>query len=111
MGEIESYGIKGWILTNTLAGAYKNRSMGGYSGSVLTEYSRHILKEARSITQLPIISVGGIMDEKEFMTRIKMGASLVQIYSGWIYGGPKLNQRINENILKEVKLRLDSASP
>ena len=88
---LERQGIAGWVLTNTLGGEIETSSgklSGGWSGGALTEGSRRSLQEVRAISQLPIISVGGILSEEEARLRISMGANLVQIYSGWIYRGP-----------------------
>ena len=46
------------------------------------------LLEVKKMTSMPIISVGGIMDADEAIARIRSGAVAIQIYTGWIYGGP-----------------------
>lgn len=91
----ERWGINGWVLTNTLGGSIELSSApqprtlpGGWSGGPLTEKSRQSLIEARKCTRLPIVSVGGIMTPEEAVLRLQLGADLVQIYSGWIFGGP-----------------------
>jgi dihydroorotate dehydrogenase len=81
-------GIDGFVLTNTLGGV-REGSRGGWSGIPLTELSRDRLAFARSQTSLPIISVGGIMDDQEAIERKKRGANLIQIYTGWVFGGPR----------------------
>jgi dihydroorotate dehydrogenase len=48
---------------------------------------------------MPIIGVGGIMNGTDAVEKIKAGASLVQIYSGFIYEGPKLIQDVAQEIL------------
>ena len=88
---IEPLGLDGWVLTNTLGGSYgagKHQLQGGWSGKPLTDPSRNSLVEARKATQKPIISVGGIFTPEEALSRISGGADLVQIYTGWIFGGP-----------------------
>ena len=47
----------------------------------------------------PIIGVGGIHSEKDALEKIKAGADLVQIYTGFIYEGPGLIKKINKEIL------------
>lgn len=90
----ESWGIQGWILTNTLAGSFalspgKTAALqGGWSGKPLQEISKRSLDNARRWTQKPIISVGGIVSKEEASARIAAGADLVQIYTGWVYQGP-----------------------
>lgn len=81
-------GIDGFVLTNTLGGN-REGSNGGWSGAPLSELSCSLLAFARSRTSLPLISVGGIMDAAEAVKRKKLGASLIQIYTGWIFGGPR----------------------
>jgi len=69
---------------------------GGLSGQPLAARSREVLVRLRS--SLPperhIISVGGVASEGEARTRLEMGASLVQIYTGWVYGGPDFPARL-----------------
>jgi dihydroorotate dehydrogenase len=65
---------------------------GGLSGAPLTDKSTHViavLSEALG-GKLPIIGVGGIMSGADAVAKIAAGASLVQIYSGFIYRGPDL---------------------
>ncbi|QQS52755.1 MAG: hypothetical protein IPM71_00930 [Bacteroidota bacterium] len=50
--------------------------------------------------QLPIIGVGGILSPGDAIEKLKAGASLVQIYTGFIYEGPMLVKRINRAILQ-----------
>ena len=49
----------------------------------------------------PIIGVGGVHSEKDALEKLKAGATLIQIYTGFIYEGPRLVKRINRAILKE----------
>lgn len=73
---------------------------GGLSGAPLT--SRSTLVISRLGTTLagttPIIGVGGIMNSSDAQAKIDAGASLVQIYSGLIYKGPKLIRDISQNL-------------
>ena len=97
----EDLGVNGFVLTNTLAGTLIVRGTqvdGGWSGKPLQEASRARLREARAVTRLPIISVGGISDADEALTRLKLGADLVQIYTGWIYGGPSFPVEIQRKM-------------
>jgi dihydroorotate dehydrogenase len=86
-------GIDGWILTNTLGGE-RNGQVGGWSGSCLTDLSRERLMVGRSLSRSPIISVGGVMDAEEGRRRRRNGADLVQIYSGWVFAGPRLPAQV-----------------
>lgn len=99
-------GISGWVLTNTWGGEWKKNSysaplLGGWSGSILTQKSGARLKEARVLTKLPIISVGGILSVEDAKERLKWGADLIQIYTGWVYGGPGFPARIARAIHPE----------
>lgn len=91
---LESEGVDGWVFTNTLGGQLFNQ-VGGFSGAPLTEVSREFLKIARPLTSKPIISVGGILSAEEADTRIKLGADLIQIYTGWIYRGPSFPRALS----------------
>ncbi len=89
--------ISGLVMTNTLGSTYMSDETpltGGMSGQILSSISLNRLKEARALTKMPIISVGGIMNEEDALMRLRSGAQLIQIYSGWIYGGPFLIKRI-----------------
>lgn len=84
----KKWDLEGWVLTNTLAGVHQNGSSGGFSGKILTEKSREVLKLSKSMTDLKIISVGGIHSKEEAETRFRLGADAIQIYSAWIFNGP-----------------------
>jgi dihydroorotate dehydrogenase len=89
--------IDGVIATNTTLdrSAVENspfsEEAGGLSGKPLTQRSTEVITQLRShLGALPIIGVGGIMQGSDAAAKIKAGADLVQIYSGFIYGGPSL---------------------
>ncbi len=65
---------------------------GGLSGAPLTEKSTHVIAKLAELLEgkIPIIGVGGIMSGKDAQDKIAAGASLVQIYTGFIYRGPEL---------------------
>jgi dihydroorotate dehydrogenase len=81
-------GIDGWVLTNTLGGHWKG-AKGGWSGGALGTIGRDRLECVRSRSRLPIFSVGGILERRELQIRLSRGANLVQVYTGWIYFGPR----------------------
>jgi dihydroorotate dehydrogenase len=56
--------------------------------------SLEILRHLKKYSSLPVISVGGIMNEDDAKERFDAGAELVQIYTGLIYRGPGLVRRI-----------------
>lgn len=69
---------------------------GGLSGAPLTERSASMVKYIHERTggRMPIIGVGGIMTAADAQAMIEAGASLVQVYSGFIYEGPSLASKI-----------------
>ncbi len=77
---------------------------GGLSGAPLTVRSREIVSRAFKLADgsFPIIGVGGIMNGDDAWEMICSGASLVQIYTGFIYGGPSIVKEINKTILRRL---------
>lgn len=73
---------------------------GGLSGTPLFEMSNEMLRTVYRQTGggVPLIGVGGIMSGADAYTKICAGASLVQLYTGLVYGGPGLVQRIKREI-------------
>lgn len=92
------YGIEGAIATNTtisrdaVRGHTHEKEAGGLSGkpvfSPSTEVLRQLVKALKG--NIPVIGVGGIMSANDAKLKMDAGASLVQIYTGFIYKGPKL---------------------
>lgn len=105
VGVILDNKLDGVVATNTtlsrdnLLSKHKIET-GGASGKILTLQSREILKKIVDKTggNIPIISTGGIMSADEAKRRVDMGASLVQLYTGFVYHGPKLIRQINKNL-------------
>ena len=95
-----SHGAAGVIATNTtlardgLAPADQPRAgeVGGLSGRPLTEKARKVVHFVHTETggRLPIIGVGGVMSGDDARRLVDAGASLVQLFSGFIYHGPAL---------------------
>ena len=75
---------------------------GGVSGQPIKNQSTKVIKYLadNSNKSFPIIGVGGIHSEQDALEKLKAGADLVQIYTGFIYEGPSLIKRINKAILK-----------
>jgi dihydroorotate dehydrogenase len=63
---------------------------GGLSGKPLTQKSTEVIKHLCSNGSTPVIGVGGIMTAADAKEKIAAGAELIQLYSGFIYGGPDL---------------------
>jgi dihydroorotate dehydrogenase len=76
---------------------------GGISGKPLTKRSTEVIRylHEKSNAAFPIIGVGGIHSAEDAIEKLKAGASLIQIYTGFIYEGPSLVKKINQQILKE----------
>lgn len=94
-------GMDGVIATNTSLGREGLHSRlrseeGGLSGAPLRQHSEFCLRKVveKLNGRLPVISVGGIMSPQDARRRLEMGAALVQIYTGLIYAGPRLAQKI-----------------
>ncbi len=92
------YKIDAVIATNTtiardaVAHMPNGNETGGLSGSPVKQSSDHVIKELHRTLQgqVPIIGVGGIMSGQDAKDKMNAGASLVQLYTGLIYQGPKL---------------------
>ncbi|WP_299288143.1 quinone-dependent dihydroorotate dehydrogenase [uncultured Mucilaginibacter sp.] len=105
---VKESGIAGVIATNTTIGReglispqkIKNET-GGLSGKPLTKRSTEVIRylSEKSGKAFPIIGVGGIHSAADALEKLEAGASLVQLYTGFIYEGPGLIKRINQRLL------------
>jgi len=77
---------------------------GGLSGRPLRQRALEVLRRLRATAgpALPLIGVGGIDSAQAAWERISAGASLIQVYTGWIYEGPELVPSILEGILLQL---------
>ena len=77
---------------------------GGISGKPLQNRSTEVIRflHKKSNGSFPIIGVGGIHSPDDAIEKIRAGASLVQLYTGFIYEGPSLIKKINKAIIKEL---------
>ena len=77
---------------------------GGLSVKPLTKKSTEIIQYIadKSEHKIPIIAVGGIMTADDALEKLKAGASLVQLYTGFIYEGPNLIKEINQQLLSKT---------
>ena len=105
--------IDGVIATNTtidrskLTTAHKQVEAignGGLSGQPVKARSTEVIRylSEKSKKAFPIIGVGGIHSAEDAIEKLAAGASLVQVYTGFIYEGPALIKRINKAILKQA---------
>jgi dihydroorotate dehydrogenase len=106
--------LDGIIATNTTIGraglATSEKTVakigaGGLSGAPLKERSLEVLRRlrARVGTRLVLVAVGGIETAEDAWARIRAGASLVQTYTGFIYGGPLWPRRVQRELAERVK--------
>jgi dihydroorotate dehydrogenase len=97
------YRLAGVIATNTTTDQgtlpEDKRQLGGLSGKPLRTRSLEILRHIKRHSSLPVISVGGIMNEDDAKERFDSGAELVQIYTGFIYRGPRLVRKIAGSLM------------
>lgn len=107
-------GVAGIIATNTTVNRHglltdSNRlkacGEGGLSGAPLRNRSNEIISfiYRASKGKLPIIGVGGVFSADDAWQKIVSGASLVQLYTGFIYQGPRVARTINEGLLEILK--------
>ncbi|RCT55048.1 quinone-dependent dihydroorotate dehydrogenase [Winogradskyella sp. KYW1333] len=102
--------IDGVIATNTtisregLTCANKSET-GGLSGKPLTKRSTEVIRflAKKSNKSFPIIGVGGIYSANDALDKLDAGADLVQLYTGFVYEGPKLIKDINKAIIKKAQ--------
>jgi dihydroorotate dehydrogenase len=76
---------------------------GGLSGAPLADRSNEVVRYLRSKlgNDYPIIGVGGIMSPRDAADKLDAGATLVQVYTGFIYEGPGFVKRINKYLLSQ----------
>ncbi len=101
--------LAGIIATNTTlsreglkSSADLSKEIGGLSGRPLRERSTEVIAylHGKSNGKIPIVGVGGIHSAEDAIEKLKAGACLIQLYSGFIYEGPGLIKEINQAILK-----------
>lgn len=98
-------GCAGIIATNTTVarpGSCANiQESGGLSGAPLFEISNDTLAMVASVVgdSACVIGVGGIFGAQDVLVKLRLGASLVQMYTGWVYGGPTLVPQILTDLI------------
>lgn len=108
---VERLEIDGIVATNTTVSrkglktpAEEIRAIGkgGMSGAPITARSLEVVRyiHQKSNGKIPIIAVGGIMSVQDALNMLDSGATLIQIYTGFIYEGPGLARKINRALLK-----------
>ena len=101
--------IAGVIATNTTISREGLQSVnksetGGMSGKPLSKRSTEVIRflSEKSNKAFPIIGVGGIHSPEDAIEKLEAGASLIQLYTGFIYEGPSLIKAINKKILEKL---------
>ncbi len=98
---LDRLGLENTIIKKT--GSLLSEESGGLSGKPLRNKANQIIKYIHDIDRnLTLIGVGGIDSPETAWERITSGASLIQIYTGWIYKGPRLVPEILTGILKQL---------
>ncbi len=113
----QHYKLAGMIATNTTirrdglktqtlqpTGKSVTDEAGGISGAPLRQRSTEVIRFIYQQTQgqLPIVGVGGIFSPDDAWEKITAGASLVQVYTGWIYEGPGMVRRILKGLAQKL---------
>jgi dihydroorotate dehydrogenase len=107
-------GLDGIVCTNTTIGrdglrtdpaAVTAMGAGGLSGAPLADRSLEVLRRlyGRVGGRLPLVSVGGIETADQAWERIRAGASLLQGYTGFIYGGPMWVRDIHDGLAQRLR--------
>jgi dihydroorotate dehydrogenase len=99
-------GVAGIIATNTTLSREgverhpRAGEQGGLSGAPLERLATAVVRRcaARAAGRVPIVGVGGIMTAEDAYAKIRAGASLVQVYTGLVYGGPAFVRHLNEGL-------------
>jgi dihydroorotate dehydrogenase len=99
-------GVAGIIATNTtlsragVEGHPRAKEQGGLSGAPLEKLATEVVRRcyARAAGRVPIVGVGGVMDAAGAYAKIRAGATLVQVYTGLVYGGPGFVKALGEGL-------------
>jgi dihydroorotate dehydrogenase len=109
IGIVADTKIDGVIATNTTierdslkSESALQKEMGGLSGKPLKQRATDVIAflHNKSNGAFPIIGVGGIMNAQDAIDKMKAGASLVQLYTGFVYEGPAVLKAINQKVIE-----------
>ena len=104
------HGVHGFVACNTSPDrdmlshpgeGWKRMGAGGLSGGPLAPLSRRLVRYIYQRTggRIPVIGVGGVDSAESAYAMLRSGASLVQMYTGLVYQGPRLVQRVKEGLV------------
>lgn len=101
--------IDGVIATNTTLSreglqSTNKKEIGGLSGKPVTDRSTAVIRflHEKSNKAFPIIGVGGIHTPEDALEKLEAGASLIQLYTGFVYEGPGVVKKMNKAILEAI---------
>jgi dihydroorotate dehydrogenase len=90
----QTCGLDGLIATNTTLNhapiPASADQEGGLSGVPLAARATEVVRLLAGRTSLPVVASGGVMDIQDALEKFRAGARLVQLYTGFVYGGPSL---------------------
>lgn len=102
----EESGVDGLVAVNTTLARPPLHSQavpeGGLSGRPLAARAIYVLRLLSAATRLPIVSTGGVFDAADAIARLRAGASLLEIYTGFIYRGPLTVRTILRGVLEHL---------
>jgi len=102
---VETYDLDGVIATNTTTGrpdtleSPSRVEAGGLSGKPIESEATEMVRFVARRTDVPVIGVGGVFTAADAYRKIRAGASLVQLYTGFVYRGPTIARSINRGLL------------
>ncbi|WP_435348620.1 quinone-dependent dihydroorotate dehydrogenase [Haloarchaeobius sp. HRN-SO-5] len=102
---VHDFDVSGIVATNTTTDHSGLQSedadeWGGVSGEPLEERATETVRTLAGLTDLPIVGVGGVRDAESAYRKIRAGASLVQLYTGFVYNGPRTAYDINTGLVE-----------
>ncbi|RTQ53433.1 quinone-dependent dihydroorotate dehydrogenase [Hymenobacter gummosus] len=114
LGIVQEAGLSGLVATNTTidrgglltpAPAVEQLGAGGLSGAPLRARATEVIRylHEHSGGRVPIIGVGGIFTPEDVQEKLDAGASLVQLYTGFIYEGPAVVQRMCQQLVQAAR--------
>lgn len=110
----EAYGVDGYVAVNTAPDRHgvatdeatlETIGRGGLSGPPLEERATALVRYLyrRTEGRVPIVGVGGVRDAETAYAKLRAGASLVQLYTGLVYEGPRLVRKIVDGLADLVE--------
>ncbi|PSQ18748.1 dihydroorotate dehydrogenase (quinone) [Halobacteriales archaeon QS_8_69_26] len=101
---VEEFDVAGVVATNTTTdrpdlSSPHRAEWGGLSGRPLEEKATETVRTLAGLTDLPIVGVGGVDSAQSAYRKIRAGATLVQLYTGFVYGGPSTPREIASGLV------------